>query len=625
MNHHKFEESCMNNEDVSKTQDEKIKNHPDTQKKLDDLKEELELKTTILDTIADSILVHDLNGNLVYVNETACNYFGYTKKELMKLNLHDLDIDNFSKIIEPRIKEIIEKKELKFQSTHLKKNKTTVPLEIHAKFIEFQEEKLIFSIARDITKLKNTEENLRWNINLIRSMAENSPLAFYVVDNKTDSILYFNHNFCRMWELEDIEKEMKTGEIKNKDIILRILPLIEDKELFVESCAPLQNEKNRSVLEDEILLLDGRIIRRFSKQIRDPEDKYFGRLFICENITERKRIENTIKDREEHLSLVTDNMLDLIYQVNSEGIFEYVSPSIKELLGYEARKIIGKRDFELISMIHPDDFETVINALQLAIKTLEPKRVQHRYRHADGHYIWVETIGNPLSDNKGEFLGAVYITRDITELKKVENRLKSSLEEKEVLLREIHHRVKNNMQIISSLLNLQSRHVNDEKIVNVLKESRNRVKSMAMVHEELYRSSDLSKIDFSEYIQRLLSGLFSSYGFNQNYIKPEIDVENILLDINTAVPCGLIINELVSNSLKHAFWNKPKGKISIKFHLNYDKHVLIVADDGTGFPEDIDFKNTKTLGLQLVNTLVRQLSGDINIYRDNGTLFKIVF
>lgn len=334
---------------------------------------------------------------------------------------------------------------------------------------------------------------------------------------------------------------------------------------------------------------------------------------------------DTFKDREEHLRLITDNMLDLIYQVNSEGIFEYVSPSIKELLGYEAEDIIGKKDFELMGIMHPDDLEVIIDALQIAIKTLKPNRVQHRYKHADGHYIWVETIGNPLSNHNGEFSGAVYITRDITELKNVENQLKSSLEEKEVLLREIHHRVKNNMQIISSLLNLQSRHITDEKTVNVLKESRNRVRSMAMVHEELYRSHDLSKIDFAEYSNRLLLGLFSSYGVNHSFIKPEINIENIFLDIDTAIPCGLIINELVSNSLKHAFVDLQEGKVSIKFYLKNEKYTLAVEDNGIGFPEDIEFENTKTLGLQLVNTLVKQLSGNINIYRDKGTLFKIIF
>ena len=616
----------MNDEDMFKKQLDKFKIYPN-EKKIEgyaDLKEGLVLKSSILDMYVDPIFLHDISGNLIYLNEIACKFIGYTKDELMKINLYDLDFPEFSKL-NYQVKELMEKKELRFQSVHFNKDKSIMPLEIHSKFIEIEEDKLILSTVRDITELKKTEKNLRWNINLLHSVAENSPLAFYVIDNKTDSILYLNHNFCKLWGLELFEKEIKEGKIKNKDVILKILPLAEDKDLFMKTCAPLQDEENRSTLEDEVSLLDGRVIRRFSTQIRDKEDHYFGRLFICEDISERKKIENSIKDREEHLSLITDNMLDLMFQVNSEGIFEYVSPSVKDLLGYEAEEIIGKRDYEFIGMAHPDDFEILIDTIQLVIQTLRPNRAQHRLKHADGHYIWVETVGNPLSNSKGEFSGAVYITRDIRELKKVETQLKSSLEEKEVLLREIHHRVKNNMQIISSLLNLQSRYLNDEKTVNILNESRNRVRSMAMVHEELYRSRDLSKIDFADYIQRLLSGLFSSYGVDENFIKPEINVENIFLNIDIAVPCGLIINELVSNSLKHAFVQGQKGKISIKFHHQDEKYVLTVADNGTGFPEGIDFKNTKTLGLQLVNTLVKQLSGSIDIYRSSGTSFKIVF
>ena len=556
----------MNDEDMFKKQLDKSKVYLN-EKKIEsyaDLKEGLTLKSSILDMYIDPILLHDIDGNIIYINETACKFMGYTEDELMKINLYDLNFPDFSKL-NSQVKELMEKKELRFQSVHFKKDKSIMPLEIHSKLIEVEDKELILSTARNITELKKTERNLKWNINLLHSVAENSPLAFYVVDNKTDSILYLNNNFYKLWSLENLEREIKEGKLKNKDVILKILPLAEDKELFMKTCAPLQDEENRSTLEDEVSLVDGRVIRRFSTQIRDKEDRYFGRLFICEDISERKKIENSIKDREEHLSLITDNMLDLMFQVNSEGIFEYVSPSVKDLLGYEAEEIIGKRDYEFISMAHPDDFEILIDTIQLVVQTLKPNRAQHRLKHADGHYIWVETVGNPLSNSKGEFSGAVYITRDITELKKVENQLKSSLEEKEVLLREIHHRVKNNMQIISSLLNLQSRYLNDEKTVNILNESRNRVRSMAMVHEELYRSRDLSKIDFADYIQRLLSGLFSSYGIDKNFIKPEINVEDVLLNIDIAVPCGLIINELVSNSLKHAFIHDKKEKYQLNF------------------------------------------------------------
>ena len=631
----------MNDEDMFKKQIEKFEIYPNEKEinRSADLKRELTLNS-ILNIYFDPIFLHNVEGNCIYINETACKFLGYTKEELMKINLHNLYFPEFSKS-NLQLEEIMERKELKFQSVYFKKDKSIIPVEIQSKVIEVEDEKFILSTAHDITELKKTEEHLTWDINLLHSVAENSPRAFYVVDNTTDSILYSNHNFCKLWGLTNIENKIKEGKLKNKDVILKILPLAEDKELFMKTCAPLQDKENPSTLEDYIPLTDGRIIRLFSTQINGKKDRYFGRLFIFEDIRRLEKIGNSsetelhsfknqrflndIKDREEHLSLITDNMLDLMFQVNSEGIFEYVSPSIKDLLGYEAEDIIGKRDYEFINMVHPDDFEILMDTIQLVIQTLKPNRAQHRFKHADGHYIWVETVGNPLSNDKKEFSGAVYITRDITELKKVENQLKSSLEEKEVLLREIHHRVKNNMQIISSLLNLQSRYLNDEKTVNVLNESRNRVKSMAMVHEELYRSHDLSKIDFADYIQRLLSGLFSSYGVDKNVIKPEINVENVLLNINMAVPCGLIINELVSNSLKHAFLQGQNGKISIKFHPNGEKYVLKVADNGAGFPENIDFENTKTLGLQLVNTLVKQLSGSIDICRSSGTSFKIIF
>lgn len=363
---------------------------------------------------------------------------------------------------------------------------------------------------------------------------------------------------------------------------------------------------------------------------------------ILRDLAERERIEEVIRNREEHLSLITNNMLDLIYQVDKSGYFKYVSPSIKDLLGYNPEDILGKQDIELIKIAHPNDLGLILDTIQTCILTLKPGRVQHRFKHVDGHYVWVETIGNPIADKNGEFAGAVYITRDITELKNIENQFKSSLNEKELLLREVNHRVKNNMQIISSILNLQSAHLEDKIALNTLRESQNRVKSMAIVHEELYQSDNLSKIDFTEYIKRLVTELFNSYGINQETITPEISAETIFLNIDTAIHCGLIINELVSNSLKHAFLgprnqydandsfintkeNQINGKISIKFYLEDDRRVLLIEDNGTGFPKKINPKNTQTLGLKLVNTLVNQLSGEIKINTTNGSSFKITF
>jgi len=218
------------------------------------------------------------------------------------------------------------------------------------------------------------------------------------------------------------------------------------------------------------------------------------------------------------------------------------------------------------------------------------------------------------------------IARDITEHKQAEKQIEASLREKEVLLREIHHRVKNNMQIISSLIRLQSRSIKDENLSDIFNKSQSRIRSMALIHESLYRSKDLARIDFSDYVERLTTHLFSMYRIKAGAIKFNMEIKDIYLDINRAIPCGLIINELVSNCLKHAFPDGRKGEIRVKMYEDRrNKHTLIVKDNGIGFPEKLDFRNVETLGMQLVGDLVKQLKGKIELKREEGTEFEIVF
>jgi len=212
------------------------------------------------------------------------------------------------------------------------------------------------------------------------------------------------------------------------------------------------------------------------------------------------------------------------------------------------------------------------------------------------------------------------------ERKRAEERLKASLAEKEVLLREVHHRVKNNMQIMSSLLNLQTIDIKDPTAVHLLKECQRRIRAMALVHEKLYLSKDLANIDFSQYLQSLTLHLFQSYQIHPHSIRLTMNMEKIFLNINTAIPCGLIVNELVSNALKHAFPDGRTGEIRIElFRAEGDKNCLVVSDNGVGFPEGLDFRNAETLGMQIISMLVDQLDGQIEVGRQEGTFFKIVF
>ena len=209
--------------------------------------------------------------------------------------------------------------------------------------------------------------------------------------------------------------------------------------------------------------------------------------------------------------------------------------------------------------------------------------------------------------------------------RQAEEKIKASLREKETLLKEIHHRVKNNLQVISSLLSLQSRYLEDKRLLEIFRESENRVKTMALVHKLLYQSEDLSAVGFDSFISNLAGFLLQSYRTDSSSIKVNLDVHDIQLDIVAAIPFGLILNELISNALKHAFPGEAKGEISLVMQVEGDRVVARFQDSGVGFPETLDFRNTQSLGLQLVNILVGQLRGTIELAVDGGTIFNITF
>lgn len=359
--------------------------------------------------------------------------------------------------------------------------------------------------------------------------------------------------------------------------------------------------------------------------IKDIDGNIIGALETLEDITDRKQAEDALQKREKLLSLVTDNMLNVVGQIDKEGILQYISPSIKNVLGYEAGGFVDENIFQLLGYVHPEELEEITSFFLEANVSYLPKRAQFRIKRADGHYIWIESLGNPLFNDKNEYNGVVFTIIDIDKLKSAEQEIKASLEDKEMLLREIHHRVKNNMQIISSLLNLQSKYVKDKEAIDLCRDSQARVKSMAMIHEKLYQSKDLGGIDLAEYIKVLAVSLLNTYAAEPKLINMIIDVDDVLIDIDTAIPCGLIINELVTNSIKHAFLNGRKGEIKIEFHIENEGSILTVSDNGVGFPEDLNFKETRTLGLRLVNILVSQLNAKIDLDSSHGTEFKITF
>jgi len=212
------------------------------------------------------------------------------------------------------------------------------------------------------------------------------------------------------------------------------------------------------------------------------------------------------------------------------------------------------------------------------------------------------------------------------ELARSAEQVRSSLGEKEILLKEVHHRVKNNLQVISGLLNLQAHHITDELSRGIYKESQNRVISMALIHEELYQARDLARVDFGAYIENLVENLFGSYSVDKDRVTLDLDIDHTEMVVDTAIPCGLIVNELISNCLKHAFPDGMNGRVRVAFHELDDKeYELVVSDDGVGLPLEMDITRTDSLGMQLVFLIVEQLKGKIEVSREGGTGFHILF
>ena len=337
---------------------------------------------------------------------------------------------------------------------------------------------------------------------------------------------------------------------------------------------------------------------------------------ILRNITERKRIELALKDSEQKYRDLVDNALVGVYRTNLSGDILFVNEAFSTLVGFSSPEAMIEKG----ALVRYKDAKV----REAFIKELRDK--------GSLNYYEIEMLTNS-GETKNVLLSATLsgeeilgMVMDITDRKKSTEKVKAALKEKEILLKELHHRVKNNMQVISGLIELQSQQLDDDGAREIFNETRDRVSSMALIHENLYKASDLGNINFAEYIKTLTNHLFYSYNVDFDVIQLKTDVKDVYLDVQVGIPCGLIVNELVSNTLKHAFPGERRGEVKVSlFRGSNSQYTLIVKDTGTGFPKNLDFRKTKSLGMQLVTMLVDQLEGTIELKRDGGTEFVITF
>jgi PAS domain S-box-containing protein len=295
----------------------------------------------------------------------------------------------------------------------------------------------------------------------------------------------------------------------------------------------------------------------------------------------------------------------------------YVGPQIENLLGYTQAEWL-RNPVLWYERLHPDDRRLLDREFARGCATGGPFKAECRFIAADGRVVWVHGEARLIKDTAGYPLFLQGVAFDITETKRAEEMVRASLLEKELLLKEIHHRVKNNLQITSSLLRLQVAKTTDDGARQTLRESQDRIRSIALVHEMLYRAQDLSRVSFADYVRALVLQLFRSYNVVGRRVGHVVQIDRVELGIDVAVPYGLIVNELVANALKHAFPEGRAGEIQITMKAEPSHYVLTVRDDGVGMPPSLDWKHADTLGLQLVRALAAQLDGRLEVEVEVG-------
>ena len=342
------------------------------------------------------------------------------------------------------------------------------------------------------------------------------------------------------------------------------------------------------------------------------------------DITERKRIDQSLRESEMLYRSIGESIDYGVWICTPDGRNTYASQSFLKMVGITQEEC---SNFGWGNVLHPDDADRTIEAWQECVRTGGTWDIEHRFRGIDGKWHPVLARGVPVRGDQGKVIGWAGIDLDISRLKRTEEQLKASLSEKEVLLKEVHHRVKNNLQVITSLINLQANSLSDEKLQGVIGDVRDRVRTMALVHEKLYQTENLARLDFAEYASSLLKYLWDIHSAANRNISLNMSFTPLIFSIEMAVHCGLILNELVTNAIKHAFPDARVGEVTVT--LEHDTGTgtvcLRVKDNGVGLPENLDWRQTSSLGLQLVQMLAGQIRTSVQIGPGPGTEFQINF
>jgi len=553
-------------------------------------------------------------GQVTYGNEEAFKSLGLTRGELIGRSVWDFNPDVTPEGWAQGWKEFKAVKLLRNELRHRRKDGTIFLVEATAAYVMFEGDEHAFVFAQDITERERAERERR----LLLAAIQSSRTPFFAIDPH-DRIVYANEH---AWRSLDLTREELIGS-GVQDI---------DPDFNPQS----QLEAWRSLRQYGEIRIEARHRRKggttfpveVTANLFSYKDEEYS-LVYAQDITERKRAEQAVRESEERLRQVA--------LVNDIGVFDhnhlsdslYWSPELRRYLGLGADAPIALSNFT--RTIHPMDVERVEAAVQRAFDPAGDGRfdIQHRIVTPDGSIRWLEVRSQTFFTGEGgarrpaRTVGAMI---DITARIQAEEALRDSLREKETLLREVHHRVKNNLQIIASLLHFQSKKIKDPEDLAAFYEARDRLRSMVLVHEKLYQSRGLARIDFGNYLQTLTEELQRSYSSRSGKrVNVLVTADEITLPVESALPSGMIVSELLTNVFKYAFPGDRNGSAHIRLEAQGNQVRITVSDDGVGLPPDFDPGHSSSFGWQLINNLVAQLGGKADVASGDGTRVSISF
>ena len=583
------------------------------------LRESQEHYRLVVESAPEALFVHDAAGRFVYANVAALRLFGV--ESLERLNgrpVLDYVAETSRSTVERRMRRVLEESqpvELCSQQ-YIRGNGTLMDVEGAAVpfVVGGRPGSLVF--LRDISAQLEAERSLRESEAKYRLLADNAHDLIFTLDPEF-RLTYISPSVQKLRGLS-VERAMRESlpEIMTPESYAKVLAAVAAHPDVAKDSGSVER------LELELYRHNGSTVwvETVVRPMFDAAEHFLGYVGVSRDITERRKAEEERNRSREFLARILSTIPDPVFVKDAEHRFVLVNEALCQMLGHTSEEIQGKLDIDFVPQ---EEAELFLERDRFVLETGQEDITAEPFTDSQGNPHVLVTKKGLFVDTVGERF-IVGVIRDVTESKSKEVQLRNSLLEKEVLLKEVHHRVKNNLQIISSLLFLQKDGIEDPAIQELFDESRNRIASMALVHEELYRSGDLGRVDVKEYLERLAPRVIQTLRGNKR-LDIVLDLTDCHLPVDKAIPFGLIVNELLTNAIKHGFDGRKTGEIRLAVAVSDAFVRAEVADDGVALPEGFHPEACKTLGMQLVVQLTRQLRGALTFGSGQGTVFRLSF